>query len=186
MTNSSTDKNASKPAILAAAASIVAQNGASNLTLDSVAAEANLSKGGLLYHFPNKNALLEGMLESLIDTMLERSAEHKARNEGKDGVALQAHILLEQSQPADERAQGMAILAAAAEKPEMLQKAKQHLLEVAQEVTAEADNQALALVLFFATEGLRFMDMLQLMPLTTNQRKNLCRYMLELAEDESP
>ena len=80
----------------------------------------------------------------------------------------------------------MAILAAAAEQPELLKLAKQHSLGVAKEVTAEADNQALALVLFFATEGLRYMDMLQLMPLTSNQRKNLCRYMLELAEDESP
>lgn len=185
MTNPTPDKNASKPAILAAAAAIVAKNGASNLTLDAVAAEANLSKGGLLYHFPNKNALLEGMLESLIETMSERSAEHQARNAGKDGLALQAHILLEQSQAAGERAQGMAILAAAAEQPELLLPAKQHLLSVAKEITAEADNQAMALVLFFATEGLRYMDMLQLMPLTTNQRKNLCRYMLELAEDES-
>lgn len=186
MTNPPAEKNASKPAILAAAATIVAQKGASNLTLDAVAAEANLSKGGLLYHFPNKAALLEGMLEHLIETMIERSAEHKARNEGKDGLALQAHILIEQSQPTEERAQGMAILAAAAEQPELLAKAKEHLLSIAKEVTAEADNQALALVLFFATEGLRFMDMLQLMPLTTNQRKNLSRYMLELAEDESP
>jgi AcrR family transcriptional regulator len=32
-----------------------------DLTLENVAAEAGLSKGGLLYHFPNKEALIEAL-----------------------------------------------------------------------------------------------------------------------------
>jgi AcrR family transcriptional regulator len=34
-------------------------------TLDAVAAEAAVSKGGLLYHFPSKDDLVDGMLERL-------------------------------------------------------------------------------------------------------------------------
>lgn len=34
-------------------------------TLDAVAAHANVSKGGLLYHFPNREALVGGLLERL-------------------------------------------------------------------------------------------------------------------------
>ena len=34
-------------------------------TLDAVAAAADVSKGGLLYHFPSKDALVEGMLDRL-------------------------------------------------------------------------------------------------------------------------
>jgi AcrR family transcriptional regulator len=34
-------------------------------TLDAVAAAADVSKGGLLYHFPSKDTLVEGMLDRL-------------------------------------------------------------------------------------------------------------------------
>src|SRR4051794_31566351 len=34
-------------------------------TLDAVAAEANVSKGGLLYHFHSKDELVDGMLQRL-------------------------------------------------------------------------------------------------------------------------
>jgi AcrR family transcriptional regulator len=34
-------------------------------TLDAVAAAADVSKGGLLYHFPSKDSLVEGMLQRL-------------------------------------------------------------------------------------------------------------------------
>lgn len=34
-------------------------------TLDAVAAAASVSKGGLLYHFPSKDALVEGLLDRL-------------------------------------------------------------------------------------------------------------------------
>src|SRR5690625_3314917 len=36
-------------------------------TLDAVAARAEVSKGGLLYHFRSKEALVEGLLDRLAD-----------------------------------------------------------------------------------------------------------------------
>ena len=47
--------------ILTAASQIVQCKGL-QLTLEAVAKEAGLSKGGLLYHFSNKEALIEGMI----------------------------------------------------------------------------------------------------------------------------
>ena len=54
--------------ILETAVAIVDTNGAAHLTIDAVAAHAGLSKGGVLYHFPSKRALLEAMLALLMDT----------------------------------------------------------------------------------------------------------------------
>ena len=48
--------------ILTAASQIVQCKGVAKLTLEAVAKEAGLSKGGLLYHFSNKEALIEGMI----------------------------------------------------------------------------------------------------------------------------
>lgn len=46
---------------------MLARGGASDVTLESVAAEAGVSKGGLLYHFRNKEALYSALLEAAAD-----------------------------------------------------------------------------------------------------------------------
>jgi AcrR family transcriptional regulator len=48
--------------MLDAAETVVVRQGIANLTLDAVAAEAGLSKGGLLHHFPSKDRLIEAMV----------------------------------------------------------------------------------------------------------------------------
>jgi AcrR family transcriptional regulator len=49
--------------LLDAAGVVVRRDGAQALTLDAVAEEAEVSKGGLLYHFKSKRELVEGMVE---------------------------------------------------------------------------------------------------------------------------
>lgn len=51
--------------LLDAARSILVDEGASRLTLSAVAERAGVSKGGLLYHFPSKAALVEGLAQQL-------------------------------------------------------------------------------------------------------------------------
>jgi len=51
--------------ILTAAENVVTRDGVANLSLDAVAREAGVSKGGLLYHFPNKSALVTAIVERL-------------------------------------------------------------------------------------------------------------------------
>jgi AcrR family transcriptional regulator len=53
--------------LLDAAMRVVREHGAADLTLDAVARAAQVSKGGLLYHFPSKPALIEALLILLID-----------------------------------------------------------------------------------------------------------------------
>lgn len=48
--------------MLDAAESVVVRRGIANLTFEAVAAEAGLSKGGVLYHFPNKDRLVEALV----------------------------------------------------------------------------------------------------------------------------
>lgn len=58
--------------ILNAAAKVVISQGAARMTLENVADEAEVSKGGLLYHFPSKDALIEGMIEQMVQGLNER------------------------------------------------------------------------------------------------------------------
>ncbi|RYG26151.1 TetR/AcrR family transcriptional regulator [bacterium] len=67
--------NATRESLLDAAKRVVQHVGAGNLTLDAVAKEAGVSKGGLLYHFPSKQALLRGMVAKGIGHAEEELSE---------------------------------------------------------------------------------------------------------------
>ncbi|MDH2427652.1 TetR/AcrR family transcriptional regulator [Sphaerisporangium sp. TRM90804] len=52
--------------LLNAAEALLAEQGAQCLTLSAAAERAGVSKGGLLYHFSTKEALIRGMIERLV------------------------------------------------------------------------------------------------------------------------
>ncbi|MGK8488104.1 TetR/AcrR family transcriptional regulator [Nocardia asiatica] len=53
--------------ILDALETLLLEKGMSHVTLENVAATAGVSKGGLLYHFKTKDALLAGLVRRLAD-----------------------------------------------------------------------------------------------------------------------
>lgn len=65
--------------ILDAMRAVLARGGASAVTLESVAAEAGLSKGGLLYHFKTKQALYAGLLADAEADVVAQMATRTAR-----------------------------------------------------------------------------------------------------------
>ena len=52
--------------LLDSAEAVLAEHGSQGLTLAAVAAHAGVSKGGLLYHFAGKDALITALMERLI------------------------------------------------------------------------------------------------------------------------
>ncbi len=73
-------------AILDAANRIVLEQGVEHLTLEQVAAEAGISKGGLLYHFPTKEALIKGMINHYLKRFTEdfsQAAEIEGETPGR-------------------------------------------------------------------------------------------------------
>ncbi|WP_158634249.1 TetR/AcrR family transcriptional regulator [Amycolatopsis sp. WAC 04197] len=56
-----------RPQLIEAALRVVEAGGITALTLDAVVEEAGMTKRGLIYHFPNKHALLVGIHEELAD-----------------------------------------------------------------------------------------------------------------------
>jgi AcrR family transcriptional regulator len=66
--------------LLEVAARLASDRGIAAVTLDAVSGASGVSKGGLLHHFPNKNALLEGLLDSLLD-QLDAAIEEGMRSD---------------------------------------------------------------------------------------------------------
>lgn len=76
---------------------ILIEEGYSRVTLEAVAREAGVSKGGLLYHFPSKAALLTGLIDRLSALAEE---EFREALEGEEGVA---RVFLRTSLPRDQQ-----------------------------------------------------------------------------------
>jgi AcrR family transcriptional regulator len=72
-----------RSAFLRAAEDLVRDRGAAALTLDSVAARSGASKGGILYHFPTKAALVGALIDSEIEAF--ESAIDRALASEKSG-----------------------------------------------------------------------------------------------------
>ncbi|HEV7306847.1 TetR/AcrR family transcriptional regulator [Ensifer sp.] len=60
--------------LLEVAARLSHEQGVAGITLDAVSQAAGVSKGGLLHHFPNKLALLDGLFDDLV-TRFDREIE---------------------------------------------------------------------------------------------------------------
>jgi AcrR family transcriptional regulator len=75
--------------LLDAAERVLSRGGPQALTLQSVAAEAGVSKGGLLYHFSNKAELITALVERLV---ADTDASFARRQDGQPGSYTRAYL----------------------------------------------------------------------------------------------
>lgn len=159
-------RRGSREAILDAAEALIRESGVNRMTLDAVAARAGLSKGGLLYNFPSKDALLRGMIERFVETL-------NAPSEGPVAARV-AEVRLQKlaSQPEDQRASN-SMLAAIVENPSLLDPIRAAHAGIWNEIKAEGRDPVASLIAWLATEGLCFFEMFATSPLDPSERETV-------------
>lgn len=80
-------------ALLDAAERVVLRDGAGQLTMDAVAAEAGVSKGGVLYAFPSKDALIDALFNRAFAAMDEIGDAFLASAGDTPENRVRAHVL---------------------------------------------------------------------------------------------
>ncbi len=178
-------RTSSRNAILAAAEAVVRRHGAAHLTLDAAASEAGVSKGGLLYHFPSKEALLQGLIAQRIEQCEEDRRRAEARFPGDKAALLKAIVESGLNDDDPSRQINAAALAAVANDPQLLTPIKDHNRRLFKELSAFEDFDR-ASVVVLAVQGLWLMETLQASPLTPRQRACVIKELLRLAESASP
>jgi AcrR family transcriptional regulator len=165
--------------LLDAATAVVRREGARGLTLDAVAAEAGVSKGGLLYHFATKRELLDAMLAAWLE---EFGAEIEAASDG--GFAAGYVRASDMSGwAAAARATEFGLLAAMVEEPATLERVRERYAEWQARVRDESADPVRATVARLAADGLWLADLLGLAPPTGELREQVLARMLALAVD---
>ncbi|SFG28228.1 TetR/AcrR family transcriptional regulator [Methylobacterium gossipiicola] len=118
MTKARTRREDRPAIILDAAERLIRRSGTRTLTIDAVAAEASLSKGGVLHHYGSKDALIQALAERKLSVIRDSIAAHEAE-QGPDPAALPLALIAHARQIyADEEGFPRALLLASAENPE--------------------------------------------------------------------
>ncbi|MBN9670074.1 TetR/AcrR family transcriptional regulator [Roseibium aggregatum] len=148
----------SKSDILDAAVEVIRRSGAPGLTIDAVAEESGFSKGGVLYNFPTKDALIKGMVKHLAGQFEVEIAAARERNLASSCPTLSAMVDVTEGWLREHRDVAQAVLATKADRPELSEpfvEAKQRLKAA---IEAETDSLGKAWAIWSCLEGLHFSE----------------------------
>jgi AcrR family transcriptional regulator len=161
--------------LLEAAAAVIRRDGAAALTLDSVAAEAGVSKGGVLYHFASKRALIDGLISRWLDDFAAQLDE---------GDFAAAYVRACDLSTADLESE-VGLLAGMLEEPEVLEVARERYAEWTARILADVPDPVDAWVVRLAADGLWYSDLLGIAAPRGDDRRRLMERLLALAEGGS-
>lgn len=177
--------NDTKERILDAAADIVAAQGATHLTFDALVKRTGISKGGILYHYASKKDLLAGMVAPMMKGFDARCKDI-ARSEKNGLVDVKAYIRASFEEDEGERPSSSAILAAAANDPELLAIVRDHYNKTFEQMRGHGADAMRAMMLIAAVDGIWLLDAFRLCSLSSGERMNLKKFLLQMADELNP
>ncbi|MFD2631679.1 TetR/AcrR family transcriptional regulator [Idiomarina piscisalsi] len=166
-----------KELILDAADSLVASEGASHLTFDALSQQTGISKGGLLYHFSNKDALLQAMLQRRVERFERLKQEHLERLENDPNKEPKSILLAALDTDAECARLGSGMLAAAASNPDLLEPLKRHVNDTIKQMERHLGEQV-GRMLFYSVHGARLFEQLNLCEQCVTEREQFAEYLL--------
>lgn len=110
----------SREAILESAENLIAGRGVKQFSFEALAKEANISRGGILYHFASKDALIQAMIERLIMRFEELLDDQIANDPDAHGRFTRAFARTTFQMDSKTSATFSAIIAAVAYDPHLL------------------------------------------------------------------
>lgn len=169
--------------VLDAAITVAERDGAAHLTLDAVAGEARVSKGGLLYHFPDKEALLEATLVAALDRF---DAALDGHDDGQPGGGACAYLRACADPTSALPEVSTALVSTLANRPDLLATARRRFEAWRDRALADAPDPVTALVVRHAAEGLWFTDAFGLAPVEGEERAAVLAALERLASGQRP
>ncbi|MGK7867550.1 TetR/AcrR family transcriptional regulator [Falsiroseomonas sp. E2-1-a20] len=159
--------------ILDAAEAIVQARGVPALTLEAAARDAGVSKGGLLYHYASKEALLTGMLGRLAATIsadFDTTVANQAEGPGRAARAMLAWAFDEPSAACANQDRAAAVfLAAFHHDPALLDPVRAVFARMRAALAADALPPGAAQAIMCATDGLFMAHLFGLYSLNTEE-----------------
>lgn len=170
--------------ILKSAKEFILKNGFNELTLDSVATQAGISKGGLLYHFPNKEALLIGLAQYIFEefiTLIEDQAKKDPLEKGKWCRAL---IEVTKKDLEHNAELYVGIIAASMLSPDLLKSMSQIYQFMQNKMDQDGINPVTATIIRLAIDGLYYSELFNIAPLDDKLREKVFQQLINMTKKE--
>lgn len=167
--------------ILDAAEAVVRRDGAARLTLDSVAVEAGVSKGSVIYDYGTKHALIKAVIERRVTEEEAKLQGAIARIGPVPNALIKARIIAAEALPDDARAVSIQLCSALAQDGELREALNASLREQVDAIAATSENPRAARLAFLAVEGLRALEYLGLLTWPEPERTDILKDIERLA-----
>lgn len=157
---------------------MVVQEGIGGLTIDRVAAEAGMSKGGVFYHFKNKEALVTAMAQKIIAEFEEECESRMAAG----ATMIEATIEGAFSQDLRQKNRIAALITCCTSEPNFGQRFRAKYTEWVQDLAVKGGVDAgTARVIATSIDGYYITEMLGVSRMTTGEIQELKARLLDLA-----
>ncbi|KGP71400.1 TetR/AcrR family transcriptional regulator [Pontibacillus yanchengensis] len=172
--------------ILEAAALIVHNQGTDALTLDAVAKQAEVSKGGLLYHFSSKESLVKGLVEHM-DTIYRENVEGYANaDQEQTGKWTRALVNTMYKAGIENKEISAGMLAAQGINPQLLKPLQETYSNWQEQIQQdEGIDEVQATILRLAVDGLWLSEIFGLGTLDDDLRKKVLERLLQHTHNHS-
>lgn len=157
--------------LLDAAAAVSRRDGPQALTLEAVAAQAGVSKGGLLYHFKSKRELLDALVGRWLD-------EFQDDIDADPGGFVAGYVRASDGAKAEESG----LLAALVADPAVLAAVRDRYATWQDRVATEGGDPVEATVARLAADGLWLADLLGMAPPHGELRERVLARLLDLCD----
>jgi len=177
--------------ILTAAERVTLRDGVLHLTVEAVAREAKLSKGGVLYHFATKESLIQAMLDRLIQYCEQEIAQHQ-QNDAAPGRWTRAYVRKtlaplttypgEAAFPKSKEV-GAGLIVAAATNPKLLEPLRKRFRTWQRAIERDGISPTRATVVRLAVDGLWLADVLGIWSLSGKLRRQVLNELIRLTRE---
>ncbi|WP_042350635.1 TetR/AcrR family transcriptional regulator [Bacillus massiliigorillae] len=159
------EKQTTRKRILEAAYYIIKTFGISRLTIDVVCKEAGLSKGGFLYHFPSKEALIKGMIDDMYGQYVVEIEDEIAADSNDIGKNARAYLKVTFLNEENEFQLSAGVLAALVNTPSQLEPVRDIYKDWQDKMENDNIDPAIATICRLASDGLWYADLFNFAPL---------------------
>ncbi|UOR10955.1 TetR/AcrR family transcriptional regulator [Halobacillus amylolyticus] len=177
-------RNSRKVEILHAASKIVSDKGIFNLTLEAVAEQAGISKGGLLYHFPSKEALVKGMVEHLASNYQEKISHNAELDPIEKGKWTRSFLNVTFNQSYENKDMNAGLLAAKAVNSDLLHPIREAYSNWQHEIENDGLDPIKATIIRLAIDGIWLSELFDIYQIEEDKKDEVYRRLKSWAEEE--
>jgi AcrR family transcriptional regulator len=183
-----------RDSILDSAQALVVREGSGGFTLDRIAGEAKVSKGGLLYHFPTKEELVSALVARSIEYFEKDLALYKEFKGDAPGANTKAFVVaalegewakkvgLVSSHGLDLFATMLAVISTS---PHLMAPMREAYARWQNDIENDDTDPTLATIVRLAADGLWFTELLGLSTFTPKKRGEIVEGLKSLAVEHS-